>query len=76
MEEAMYQPKLCPIVESKRRMQSVPARRRIKFRQRPNLPHYPCPAGGVIVGRDSLDSDDWSEPEAGVSIARYNIESV
>ena len=61
----MYQPKYCPIIDGKRKMQSSSARRRIKFRQRP---HYPA---GVGVCRDSLESDDWSEPEAGVSIARY-----
>jgi len=67
MEESMYQPKYCPIIDGKRKMQSSSARRRIKFRQRP---HYPA---GVGVCRDSLDSDDWSEPEAGVSIARIGL---
>ena len=29
--------------------------------------------GQLGVGRDSVDTDEWSQPETGVSIARYLV---
>ena len=68
MDESMYHPKYCPVLDNKEKRQSR-RRRKVKLRGRSNVSHMICGAGL----RDSFDSDQWSEPELGVSISRIGL---
>ena len=64
MEESMYEPRDCPVLEQQRRQRRLS--RRHRKRRTPRSMMLPCP-------RDSVDTDEWSEPETGVSIARIGL---
>ena len=67
LEDNMYESRYCPVMENKRKMRrSTRGSRKLVRRKRTRLE-----AGGC---RDkSLESDSWSEPELGVSLARIGL---